>query len=166
MARDDDEALSWGGDDDPTLDVSSPDPADSLPDGYTAVGKGSKPHIDEALTTDADTDADVSTTDEGTSHGMGNAALVTLGVIGGVYLLWTIAWLLGGLRLADYAQFLVSPVGFQVSLWLAVAASPIWFVTVILLTRRSKLWLRIVLLIVGILLLLPWPFIMVGAIGT
>ena len=47
MARGtDDDALAWGGDDDPTLDVganANPDatPA-ALPKGYSAVGKGSE----------------------------------------------------------------------------------------------------------------------------
>ncbi|MBB2974692.1 hypothetical protein FHX49_000233 [Microbacterium endophyticum] len=164
MARGEDDALSWSGDDDPTLDVVSRDPADSLPAGYTAVGRGSRPHEDAA---DApESEQETPSAGQKAPGGMGNAALVTLGVLGGVYLLWTIGWLLGGLRLADYAQFLVSPVGFQVSLWLAVAASPIWFLTVFLLTRRSKLWLRLSMLIVGVLVLLPWPFIMVGAVGT
>ncbi|MBN9200222.1 MAG: hypothetical protein J0H70_02380, partial [Microbacterium chocolatum] len=33
--------------------------------------------------------------------GAGNAALIAVGVLGGVYLLYAIGWLLGGLRLQE-----------------------------------------------------------------
>jgi hypothetical protein len=41
----------------------------------------------------------------------------------------------------------------------------VWFVTVFALTRRSRAWVRLTWLIAGAVLLLPWPFIMLGAIG-
>ena len=34
------------------------------------------------------------------------------------------------------------------------------------LTRASKSWVRIVWLLAGLVVLVPWPFIMVGAVGT
>lgn len=96
---------------------------------------------------------------------MGNAALIGFGVLGGVYLLFTIGWIVGGLRLAGVAQFLVSPVIYQFALWLAVLAAPLWFATAHLLTRDSKTWVRIVWLLAGAALLVPWPFVMTGAVG-
>ena len=60
----------------------------------------------------------------------------------------------------------MSPIGYQVALWLAVAAPALWFVTAYVLTRGSKSWVRIVWLIAGLVVLVPWPFIMVGAVGT
>ncbi|HCM50548.1 MAG TPA: DNA polymerase III subunit gamma/tau, partial [Microbacterium sp.] len=45
-------------------------------------------------------------------------------------------------------------------LWLAVLTPLIWFVTVLLLTRGGRSWVRILLLVLGALLVLPWPFIM------
>ena len=53
------------------------------------------------------------------------------------------------------AQFLVSPIGYQVALWLAVAAPALWFVTAYVLTRASKSWVRIVWLIAGLVVLVP-----------
>lgn len=177
----DDDALSWG-DDDPTLDVGAPtgdvaaasdpppaaDPpgaADTaaLPDGYTAVGKGS-----ESVGTPADPqtpdDAAVAGEDED-QPAMGNAELISLGVLGGFSLLYAVGWIIGGLRLQGTAEFLVAPLAYQVSLWLAVLAPLVWFGTVLLVTRGSRGWVRFTWLVAGVVLLLPWPFIMVGAIG-
>lgn len=184
----DDDALSWGGDDDPTLDVgrtATPAPADSaepteradeptpradergaaggtdappaLPDGFTAVGRGSA-EVGRI-------EADGTVTEAAAAPPLSNAMLVTLGILGGIFLLFTIGWIIGGLRLQGTAQFLVSPVGYSVAFWLAVAAPAVWLLTVFLLTRTSKAWVRLVWLIGGLALLVPWPFILVGAIG-
>ncbi|HET8927067.1 MAG TPA: DNA polymerase III subunit gamma/tau [Microbacterium sp.] len=168
-----DEALSWEGDDDPTLadsaaraeaetdasaereaSVSSPV---ALPEGFTAVGRGSEDV--------GRIEPDGTVVTPGERQPMGNAALIGFGVLGGVYLLFTIGWIVGGLRLAGVAQFLVSPVIYQFALWLAVLAAPLWFATAHLLTRDSKTWVRIVWLLAGAALLVPWPFVMTGAVG-
>ena len=177
----DDDALSWGGDGDPTLDVRAADPGEvtptsetaSLPEGWSAVGRGS-----EAVTADADDDAgldegrvDARGSMESAAHGapvrepMGNAELITLGVIGGFSALYAVGWLIGALRLQGTAQFLVAPVAYQISLWLAVLAPLVWFAAVFLLTAASRTWVRFAWLAAGVVLLVPWPFIMVGAIG-
>jgi hypothetical protein len=171
MVRDTDEdALAWDGDDDPTLDVG-PKPTDSseaapvveppepaaLPTGYTAVGKGS----DEV----GRVEADGTVTMPGQRQPMGNATLITLGILGGVYLLYAIGWIIGGLRLQGRADYLVTDVMFQGSFWLAVLSPLLWFATVFLLTAHAKAWVRIVWLVAGVALLLPWPFVMVGAVG-
>lgn len=164
----DDDALAWDGDDDPTLDVGAkvtapppetapPTETPALPDGYTAVGKGS----DEVGRVHAD--GSVSMPVE--RQPMGNATLITLGILGGVYLLYAIGWIIGGLRLQGRAAYLVTDVMYQGSFWLAVLAPLLWFGTVFLLTLRSRAWVRIVWLIAGVALLLPWPFVMIGAVG-
>ncbi|QRY40899.1 DNA polymerase III subunit gamma/tau [Microbacterium hominis] len=172
----DDDALSWDGDDDPTLDVGHRPGADTavadgapieddepaaeslaLPDGYTAVGKGS------AEVGRIEADGTVTMPDE--SAQLSNAMLVTVGILAGAYLLFTIGWIIGGLRLQGTAQFLVSPVGYTVAFWLAVAAPALWFLTVFVLTRLAKAWVRVLLLLGGLALLVPWPFILVGAVG-
>jgi hypothetical protein len=171
MARGtDDDALAWGGDDDPTLDVGA-EPADSteaahaaasaepaaLPAGYTAVGRGS----DDV----GRVQADGTVTMPGERQPMGNATLITLGILGGVYLLYAIGWVIGGLRLQGRADYLVTDIMYQGSFWLAVLSPLLWFATVFLLTLHAKPWVRIVWLIAGVALLLPWPFVMIGAVG-
>ncbi|MFT4228723.1 MAG: DNA polymerase III subunit gamma/tau [Microbacterium sp.] len=166
-ARPDDDALSWEGDDDPTLQVdarpaaATPEPQDAappaLPEGFTAVGRGSEEV--ERL------DADGTVVMPGERAPIGNAALVSLGVLGGVYLLFTIGWVIGGLRLQGRAQYLVADVMFQGSFWLAALAAPLWFATTWLLTRRARPWVRFAVLVAGAALLVPWPFIMTGTVG-
>ena len=102
---------------------------------------------------------------EGVREPLGNGSLIALGVLGGVYALYAIGWLIGGLRLQGKAQYLVLDVMYQGSLWLAVLAPLLWFATVFLLTRASRAWVRFAWLAAGVVLLLPWPFVMIGAIG-
>ncbi|WP_240658734.1 DNA polymerase III subunit gamma/tau [Microbacterium sp. CPCC 204701] len=174
MTGRDDDALTWDGDDDPTLDLGASEPgveagpADAesiapsdaeppdtatavLPDGYTAVGKGSE-HVGSAEATAEKTP-------------MGNTELIVLGVLGGVYALFAIGWLIGGQRLQGWRPFLVTDAMYQGSLWLAVLAPALWFATVFLLTRASRTWVRLAWLAAGVVLLVPWPFVMIGAVG-
>ena len=60
---------------------------------------------------------------------MGNATLITLGILGGVYLIYAIGWVIGGLRLQGRAEYLVTDVMYQGSFWLAVLAPLLWFGT-------------------------------------
>ncbi len=169
-----DEALSWG-DDDPTLDAGT-----RLPAGFVAVGKGSEtvssdpapkaPSASVAGETATSPAGAASVTDDGSAAERSapqtsNTALITVGMFGGIFGIEAIGWIIGGLRLRASAEFLISPVAYQVSLWLAVLAPLIWFGTVLVLTRGGRTWLRVVLLVVGAILVLPWPFILVGAIG-
>lgn len=165
MARDRDDALSWGGDDDPTLDVgaataaqrASPAEPAALPDDFTPVDNGS----DRVGRRHTDTTAPT----PGERQRLGNAALITFGVLGGVYVIYILGWVTGGLRLQGAAQYLVTDVMFQASLWLAILAPALWFGTVLLLTRRSRPWVHFAWLVAGVVLLVPWPFVMVGAVG-
>lgn len=164
----DDDALSWDGDDDPTLvaprrertpEKRPPRDAEpvALPEGYAAVGRGSA-EVGRI-------EADGSVVMPGDPAPMSSVLLVTLGVIAGVFLLFTVGWIVGGSRLQGTADFLVSAVGYRFAFGLAVAAPALWFLTVYLLTRGAKSWVRVVWLVAGLALLVPWPFIMVGAVG-
>jgi hypothetical protein len=200
-ARPDDDALSWDGDDDPTLDVganarpaaaaeredaaaaeredaaaaeredAAAEPV-TLADGYTAVGRGSE-RVESASEAHAREAAEAEA--EAAPAAMGNAALIGLGVLGGVYLLYVIGWVVGGLRLQAKAGFLVEVNGNASPLWtagnwaalvLAALAPVLWFVLAYGLTRHGRPWLRWLLLALGVILLVPWPFVMMGAIGA
>jgi hypothetical protein len=41
----------------------------------------------------------------------------------------------------------------------------VWFATELVVTRGRRLWVRFAWLVAGVVLLVPWPFIMVGVIG-
>ncbi|MEN2740662.1 DNA polymerase III subunit gamma/tau [Microbacterium sp. X-17] len=163
----DDDALSWEGDDDRTY-VSRRKP-DARPAATPPAAEAAKaePKPEPAVAAaGGDAHWALGETPEEQHPPVGNVALVAFGVLGGVYALLTIGWIVGALRLQGYALFFIAPVAYQVSMWLAVLAPAAWFTAVALLTRSARIWVRFLLLVAGALLLLPWPFIMVGAVGA
>lgn len=100
------------------------------------------------------------------ADGMTNAELVTFGVFGGVYALFTVGWMIAGNRLSEIVGLMgVNQTAYTVAWFLAVAACPAWFVTSLMLASGKKAWVRIASLLGGALLLVPWPFVMMGALG-
>lgn len=154
MTSDSDDALSWDGDE----AVTPKDPA--LPTGWNAVGKGSETVgriEDDGTVTPADIDE---------RPGLSTAMLLVVGVVGGVYLLYTIGWIVGGLRLQPLASFLVADAMFLPWFFLAIAAPALWFLASWVLTRGKATWIRVAVLLAGVVLLVPWPFVTVGVIGS
>lgn len=145
MARDpdDDDALRWEGDDDPTLAPGWKTVGNAVP----LKGPPTAP------------DAAAERTDAATQPG--SAELVMLGVLGGVYLLYSIGWLItaigGAPELADpVAQFMYS-----LGRWFAVAAPALWFATVLWLAAEHRR-ARLLWLMAGAVLLVPVPFLLRG----
>ena len=158
----DDDALGWAGDDDPTLVSGRPGsgktaepaasgpavtgptaaaPADDLPEGWATTGSPGG-YVDAPAE----------------KASMSSPALIGLGILAGVYLLYTIGWFIGVGRidapLSDpLAQFM-----FSLGTWLAIAAPAVWFASSYWLTR-GKPRLRWTWLILGVVLLAPLPFI-------
>lgn len=125
----DDDALRWAGDNDPTL---------ASGDAPARDGQG-----------DADAPGDFATS---------SVALVGVGILAGIYLLYTIGWFLGVTRLGNP---LADPLGrtlFGLGGWLAVAAPLVWFGTTYVLTG-DRPRLRLIWLLIGVVLLAPLPFI-------
>lgn len=163
-ARDDD-ALNWAGDDDPTLvakdsDVVADDAvqeaastkpgaeAAALPAGWTPVGEPGR--VEDAETTDAASDAPAQT---------GSAALITLGVLGGVYLIYMLGWGVVATRMSTGTLDPVAQFMFGLGNWFAILAVPLWFGVTLWLTagqpRRRLIWL-----FAGVVVLLPMPFLL------
>ncbi|ANP73198.1 hypothetical protein [Cryobacterium arcticum] len=164
----DDDALGWAGDDDPTL-VSG---------GTAAVERTPASTTDApAPATDAPADHEAAPVDTDLPEGwavtgspggyvdapaepasLSSPALIGLGILAGVYLLYTIGWFIGVGRLTSG---LTDPLGqfmFSLGTWLAVAAPAVWFASSYWLTR-GKPRLRWTWLILGAVLLAPLPFI-------
>ncbi|HZK59595.1 MAG TPA: DNA polymerase III subunit gamma/tau [Cryobacterium sp.] len=140
----DDDALGWAGDDDPTL-VSGPEPTGTdLPEGWSVAGPTAA--VDEQNARIA-------------AAGPSSVALIALGLLGGVYLLYTIGWFIGVSRIGNPLTEPLSQAMFSLGLWLAVAAPIVWFGTTYWLTRSSPR-ARIGWLVAGALLLAPLPFIL------
>lgn len=157
MSSRDDDGLRWDGDDDPTLHVTP----DAEPDD------GPAPEATEESESTAEAEQ-VAEEDPAAAGGGGSVALVAYGVLGGVYALWTLGWVLGTLRLRawiEQATDTVADLMFQGSMVLAIAAPALWFLTTLAATRRKRTWQRFLWLGAGVVLLIPWPFVMVGVIG-
>lgn len=183
----DDDALSWGGDDDPTLDVGdkrtperrssdpapvvtgepeplqpapTPEPLQPAPTPEPLQSPAPVARHPEPVATavdDAEADAD-------SSAPLGNVGLVGIGMVAATFLLFALGWLLAGLRLRGLGLPIpdITVIALTVG---AVLAPLVWFVAVLVLTRSWRTWQRFLLLIVGIVLLVPWPFLSVGALA-
>lgn len=152
MTSDSDDALAWAGDE----EASKRDAA--LPRGWNAVGKGS------AEVGRLEDDGTV--TQAGAPTPMSTTMLLTVGIVGGIYLLYTIGWVIGGLRLKPLTSLIVADAMFVPWFVLAIAAPALWFLTTWVLTRGRATWIRLLVLLLGVVLLVPWPFVTVGVIGS
>lgn len=178
----DDDALSWGGDDDPTLDVGEkhaptrktgaeprveaepleplqPEAPAAAPVARHPESTAAEPAVAEATRPETGDDVDP---DAEHAAPLGNVGLVGIGMVAATFLLFAIGWLLAGFRLNGLG--LPIPSVTVIALTIGAALAPlVWFVAVLALTRNRRTWQRFLLLIVGIVLLVPWPFLSLGA---
>ncbi|MFJ4252802.1 hypothetical protein [Microbacterium sp. NPDC090003] len=163
MTSDSDDALNWDGDDDASLARPAPVKREKIADGNPApvVEDRTAVPVDDSVETSHDR------AEEGEERApLSTAMLLTTGVVGGVYLLYSIGWVVGGLRLKPLANFFVADEMFLPWFVLAVAAPALWFLATWVLTRGRASWVRASLLLLGVVLLVPWPFVTVGVIGA
>jgi hypothetical protein len=146
MSTPEEDALSWAGDDD-RLTTGSPLSAKRDAGGASSVkqprNKSSK---------NVAGSAELPT-------GLSSAALIGFGIFGGIYLLFFVAWLITALR--NPTQ-IADPLGngmFQFGLWLSVAAPAIWFGAVLYLGKNKKVSTRLLFLLLGVAVLIPWPYV-------
>lgn len=152
MTSDSDDALSWDGDE----SVSPPERATRARSAQQSEPPSSpqrRPASDAPVVDDER--APLST-----------GILLTLGIVGGIYLLYSVGWVVGGLRLKPLANLIVADAMYVPWFILAVAAPALWFLASWVLTRSKAAWIRIALLVVGVVLLVPWPFVTVGVVGS
>ncbi|WP_249186324.1 hypothetical protein [Microbacterium paraoxydans] len=193
MTSDSDDALSWEGDDHatprrpgrPRQRETAASPVDPAPVGASSLDDAEiddptadastvpAPSGDRAVMSEsagtagrAATPSAVAVEDDDAPAGLSNAMLLLVGVVGGIYLLYSIGWIVGGLRLQPLASFLVADAMFLPWFVLAIAAPALWFLATWVLTRGRAAWVRVVLLLAGVVLLVPWPFVTVGVVGS
>jgi len=88
-----------------------------------------------------------------------NVELIVTAVFAACYLLITVAWLIVALR---NPLAIADPVGnamFTVGLWAAVAAGPLVCGGIVVLAKHQSLLKRLLLFVLGILVLIPWPYL-------
>lgn len=91
------------------------------------------------------------------------ALLVTYGIVAGAYGIYTIGWVVSIQRYVAGFPTSAEPLNafmFGLGEVLAIASPALWFGTVLLLTRGRKPLLRLVWLLVGLVAVLPWPFVL------
>lgn len=97
---------------------------------------------------------------------MSNGALVLMGVIGGIYLLYTYVWMTwaqyyAGVNTAVAANSgVIGGVLQQIVFWAAPVAPALWFLSAVLLNRGRSTRRLAVALIAGAILLVPLPMLM------
>lgn len=165
----DDDALNWAGDDDPTLapkdDGRAAPNATSLPEGWTIPHQSvsANPPATTGQTTDAGTSKSDTTEPDGAA--LSSVALVGMGILAGMYLLYTIGWFIGVARSAVPVSDPVAEFMFSLGAWLAVAAPPVWFGVTCWLTKGHQR-ARLAWLLIGVVVLAPLPFIIGSGAGS
>ncbi len=86
--------------------------------------------------------------------------LITYGILAGVYLIYTIGWVITVTRSTTTLPTIFGEIMFQLGELLAMASPAIWFASVVLLTRDRKPIARLALLLVGLVVVVPWPFLL------
>ncbi|GAA1765504.1 hypothetical protein [Agromyces humatus] len=150
----DDDALRWEGDDDPTLapgwkTVGTPVPLVGNTEGSTD---------DSTTTLDDEARAEASDSEHTGAAQTGSVELVVLGILGGIYLLYTIGWFITAMRTPAPGLGIVDDAMYTLGLWLAVLAPALWLGLSFWLSgsRRSRLlWL-----IGGAIVLVPVAFVL------
>lgn len=145
MSADDDEALTWDGTSDPSH-VESP---------AEKAAAAEKPAADKPA---ADKPAPLA------KEGLSSVLLITYGILGGMYLLYTVGWLLSVFN--DNRTAFADPlteVMYQTGEYLAIGAPALWFITALVLSRGRKPIVRLLAIVAGLLVVIPWPFVLLGA---
>lgn len=144
MSTHEDDALSWAGDED-RLVTGAPESAKREARGASSVNKKSSTaeaaHSDQA------------------PYGLSSVALVGFGIFGGVYLLYSVAWLITALRNPTQIADPLGNAMFVLGLWLSVAAPALWFSAVLYLGKSSSVAKRMLFLLLGALVFIPWPYL-------
>ena len=151
--NDEDEALTWAGGRDPShYETPEAKPAKVVRPSKRSASNG-------VAANDADA-ADERDDDESedAAPATSSVVLVLLGILGGIYLLYTVGWFVSWQRFVYVASTPLDQTAFSVQQALSLVSAPVWFVVTLLLTRDRKPTVRLLWLIIGALVLVPWPF--------
>jgi hypothetical protein len=167
---DDDEALTWAGGRDPshyeTPVAKEPKPlsarrarkaaatAEIAGNSARATPAKESTQVEESANeSDEEPDSDLSPVTSG-------ALLVTMGILAGVYLLYTVGWIVSLRRVIYTPVTDLDQIFFHAQQYLAIAGPVLWFGATLWFTRGHKPVWRLLWLVLGALLLIPWSFVM------
>jgi hypothetical protein len=154
----DDDALNWGGESDAShVDGPEPEaPPTSRGKKSTKLSSAEKAAAaaDGAAEPGVDPDAKPQTS---------SVLLVTYGILAGAFLLYSVGWIVAIGRSTTTLPNILGEIMYQFGEFLAIASPLLWFAAVFILTRNSKPLVRLLWLLLGLVLLVPWPFVLGGA---
>jgi hypothetical protein len=172
----DDDPLSWGDEGDPTY-VDAPDQVGvtkpSAAPRRSLAERRTQARSDRRAAAAGDTETDPNTTVDPTAaphntteteHDLppvtSSALLVTLGILGGIYLLYTVGWTVSLQRTDTIPVDALDVIMARLREYLAIAAPALWFGATLALTRKRRPIVRLLWLLLGVVLLVPLPFIL------
>jgi hypothetical protein len=144
-------AFTWDGETDASH-VAGPKPQ--------RARKPGRPEPEPAPRTVAEAPAGSAPADAAAATPASSFLLVTYGILAGAYALYAIGWLASILRSTLTLDNLLSEIMYQLGEFLAIAAAPLWFASVFFLTRGRRPIVRLLWLLVGLVLLVPVPFVL------
>jgi hypothetical protein len=147
-SNDDEDALTWAGGRDP----SHYETPEVKPPKAAKAARPAKP-----ASAFAESSSEEDEYDE-LAPAMSGVVLVCLGILGGIYLLYSVGWFVSWQREIYVDPNTLELAAFRIQQVLAVLAAPLWFVTTVLVTRERKPAVRLLWLVIGALLLVPWSF--------
>ena len=165
MSTDDDEALSWAGDEPvatPPRRSPQVEPPQRVEPVETPTAEPPQ-RVEPVETPTADTPAGPDDSLDTEKHPLSPVLLVTYGILGGVYLICTIGWVVLVAGSGDVDLIRIDGIMFRVAQGLAVAAPSIWFGGTLLLSRGRRAVTAVGLLLLGLVVTLPWPILITGA---
>ena len=154
-ADDAEEALTWDASSRDASYVEGPAPVRGTAAGRASTG----PATGEGPATGADPADEAPATDAEPAP-TSSFLLVTYGILGGVYALYAVGWITTVLRNSISFPDLLSEIMYQLGEFLAIASAPVWFAAVFVFTRNSKPLVRLLWLLLGLILLVPVPFVL------
>jgi hypothetical protein len=159
-ADDDDDALNWAGARDPSHFETPVAVIPSKPTRAERKAARTRPTADGEPLVEAEEDEADAAVDTRFGAVADGAVLISLGILGGIYLLYTIGWIISLQRLYYVATNPLDQGAFEVQQYLAIVAPALWFAAVLWFTRHHHPARRLIWLIVGAALLVPWPFVL------
>jgi hypothetical protein len=155
---DDDDALTWAGARDPSLyETPEVKPSKATKASKTPKAPASGTSV-AASTTAALAGGESADTDDEMAPAMSSVVLIALGLLGGIYLLYTVGWFISWQRLVYTDPDLLELAAFRAQQVLAIIAAPLWFAATLFFTRERKPAVRLLWLVVGAVVLVPWSF--------
>ncbi len=149
MSEPDDDALRWEGD----------DPADAQ--RRVRGARRARPTAEEFAREVGRSDSDGESTEIATEgRAAASVALVVYGILVGLYAFLTVGWIVSIVRDPFSQAGLFAEIMYQFGEFLAIAAPALWFTATMTLARHRTDVVRISWLVVGGVILLPWPFLL------